>query len=207
MSEPAEATAPIPPPQAPVAEAPKPAAPVAPVAAKPAAPAAPARALPTQEDIAAWIEGVDNPLIGVLFEGLNVARFDALIMQVRKEELLPQHWQVISDRSVPDDLEFERLPEVGRLRVRYKDQPLARRRLAPLRIAWRELAGRRPGIWTVADLFAAVRRLYEHNEKVDWNDLLIAIRDIWRDHDLPYGREQLDVLWSCLAQIRKSTKK
>src|SRR4051812_30418612 len=203
MSEP---TVQPPAPAAPIAEAPKPAAPAAKPAA-PAAPPAPARALPSQEDIAAWIEGVDNPLLGVLFEGLNVARFDALIMQVRKEELLPQHWQVISDRNVPDDLEFERLPEVGRLRVRYKDQPLARRRLAPLRVAWRELAGRRPGIWTVADLFAAVRRIYEHNAKVDWNDLLIAIRDIWRDHDLPYGGEQLDVLWSCLAQIRKSTKK
>jgi len=207
MSEPAEPTFT---PEAPTAEPPKPPAPATPAArpvpATPAA-AAPARALPTQEDIAAWIEGADNPLIGVLFEGLNVARFDALIMQVRKEELIPQHWQVIADRQVPDDLEFERLPEVGALRVRYKDQALSRRRLAPLRIAWRELAGRRPGIWTVADLFAAMRRMYEHNAKVDWNDFLVAIRDLWSDHDLPYGREQLDVLWSCLAQIRKSTKK
>ena len=201
MSEPAEPTF--------TPEAPTPAPPPKPApAAKPAAaPAAPARALPTQEDIAAWIEGVDNPLVGVLFEGLNVARFDALIMQVRKEELIPQHWQVISDRRVPEDLEFDRLPEVGALRVRYKNQELSRRRLSPLRIAWRELAGRRPGVWTVADLFAAQRRIYEHNHKVDWNDLLCAVRDIWRDHDLPYGREQLDVLWSCLAQIRKSTKK
>jgi hypothetical protein len=207
MSEPAEPTFT---PEAPTAEPPKPPAPATP-AAKPAAAtpaaAAPARALPTQEDIAAWIEGADNPLIGVLFEGLNVARFDALIMQVRKEELIPQHWQVISDRRVPDDLEFERLPEVGALRVRYKDQALSRRRLAPLRLGWRELAGRRPGIWTVADLFAAMRRIYEHNAKVDWNDFLVAIRDLWSDHDLPYGKEQLDVLWSCLAQIRKSTKK
>jgi hypothetical protein len=210
MSEPVEPTFT---PEAPTPAPPKPAAPApaaAPVAAKPAAPAAPAapaRALPSQEDIAAWIEGVDNPLVGVLFEGLNVARFDALIMQVRKEELIPQHWQVISDRNVPGDLEFDRLPEVGALRVRYKNQELSRRRLAPLRLAWRELAGRRPGIWTVADLFAAIRRIYEHNHKVDWNDLLAAARDLWRDRDLPHGREQLDVLWSCLAQIRKSTKK
>lgn len=210
MSEPAEPTftpeapTPAPPPK------PAPAAPAtsaAPPAKPAAAPAAPARALPTQEDIAAWIEGTDNPLVGVLFEGLNVARFDALIMQVRKEELLPQHWQVISDRRVPEDLEFDRLPEVGALRVRYKDQELSRRRLAPLRIAWRELAGRRPGVWTVADLFAALRRIYEHNHKVDWNDLLCAVRDVWRDRDLPHGKEQLDMLWSCLAQIRKSTKK
>jgi hypothetical protein len=211
MSEPAEPTFT---PEAPTPK-PAPAAPAAPTAApaKPAtaataaATAAPARALPTQEDIAAWIEGVDNPLVGVLFEGLNVARFDALIMQVRKEELIPQHWQVISDRRVPEDLEFDRLPEVGALRVRYKNQELSRRRLAPLRIAWRELAGRRPGVWTVADLFAAMRRIYEHNHKIDWNDLLAAARDLWRDRDLPHGREQLDVMWACLAQIRKSTKK
>jgi hypothetical protein len=192
-------------PETPPPAPPRPAAPAA--AAKPAAPAAPARPLPSQEDIAAWIEGADNPLIGALFEGLNVARFDALILQVRKEELIPQHWQVIADRRVPDDLEFERLPEVGALRVRYRNQELSRRRLAPLRIAWRELAGRRPGIWTVADLFAAMRRIYEHNQKVDWHDLLVASRDIWRDRDLPHGREQLEVLWACLAQIRKSTKK
>lgn len=219
MSEPVEPTftpeaptaappRPTPPPPPPAAAA-TPAAPAATAAkpAAPAAPAAPARALPTQEDIAEWIEGVDNPLIGVLFEGLNVARFDALIMQVRKEELIPQHWQVISDRTVPSDLEFDRLPEVGALRVRYKNQELSRRRLAPLRLAWRELAGRRPAIWTVADLFAAIRRIYEHNHKVDWNDLLVGARDLWRDRDLPHGRDQLDVLWSCLAQIRKSTKK
>jgi hypothetical protein len=208
MSEPVEPTFT---PEAPAPAPPKPpAAAAVPAAAKPpapAAPAAPARALPTQEDIAAWIDGVDNPLVGVLFEGLNVARFDALIMQVRKEELIPQHWQVISDRTVPGDLEFDRLPEVGALRVRYKNQELSRRRLAPLRIAWRELAGRQLGIWTVADLFAAVRRIYEHNHKVDWNDLLGAARDVWRNGDLPHGREQLEVLWACLAQIRKSTKK
>jgi hypothetical protein len=203
MSEPVQPTA------TPEAPAPVPKPPAAP-AAKPAAaaaPAAPPRPLPSQEDIADWIEGRDVPLIGALFEGLNVARFDALVMQVRKEELVPQHWQAISDRAVPDDLTFERLPEVGALRVRYKNQELSRRRIAPLRLAWRELAGRRPAMWTVADLFAAMRRLYEHNAKVDWTDLLTAVRDVWRDLELPIGREQLEVLWSCLALIRKNTKK
>src|SRR5436305_12227889 len=98
MSEPVEPTFT---PEAPTPAPPKPAAPAAPAAAKPAAPAAPAapaRALPTQEDIAAWIEGTDNPLVGVLFEGLNVARLDALIMPVRKGELFPLHSQVIADR-------------------------------------------------------------------------------------------------------------
>jgi len=207
MSEPVEPTFN---PEAPRAPAPavRPAAPAAPAAvARPAAPAAPVRPLPSQEDIADWIHGRDVPLIGALFEGLNVARFDALVMQVRKEELVPQHWQAISDRAVPDDLTFERLPEVGGLRIRYKDQELSRRRIAPLRLAWRELAGRRPAMWTVADLLAAMRRLYEHGAKVDWTDLLTAVRDVWRDLELPIGREQLEVLWSCLALIRKNTKK
>jgi len=194
MSEPVEPTsAPAPPPAA------------RPPAAIP--PAAPARPLPSQEDIADWIDGAEVPLIGAPFEGLTMARFDALVMQVRKEEAIPQHWQAISDRAVPDDLAFERLPEVGGLRVRYKDQELSRRRLAPLRLAWRELAGRRPAMWSVSDLFAAMRRLYEHNAKVDWTDLLTAIRDVWRDLELPHGREQLEVLWTCLAIVRKNTKK
>jgi len=206
MSEPVEPTFT---PEAPAPQAaPAVKAPAAVAAARPAAaPAAPARPLPSQEDIADWIDGGDVPLIGALFEGLNVARFDALVMQVRKEELVPQHWQAISDRAVPDDLTFERLPEVGGLRIRYKNQELSRRRIAPLRLAWRELAGRRPAMWTVADLFAAMRRLYEHNAKVDWTDLLTAIRDVWRDLELPHGREQLEVLWTCLAIVRKNTKK
>jgi hypothetical protein len=205
MSEPVEPTF-TPEAPAPAAAPPAPAAPK-PAAARPAAPAAPARPLPSPEDIADWIHGRDVPLIGAPFEGLNVARFDGLVMQVRKEELIPQHWQAISDRAVPDDLAFDRLPEIGGLRIRYKDQELARRRIAPLRLAWRELASRRPTMWTVADLFAAMRRLYEHNAKVDWADLLTAVRDVWRDLDLPNGREQLEVLWACLALIRKNTKK
>src|SRR6202035_2608944 len=106
-----------------------------------------------------------------------------------------------------DDLAFDRLPEVGGLRVRYKNQELARRRIRPLRMGWRELAGRRPAMWNVSDLFAAMRRLLEHGEKVEWADLLSAIRDVWRDLELPHGKEQLEVLWACLALIRKNTKK
>ena len=59
----------------------------------------------------------------------------------------------------------------------------------------------------MADLFAAMRRIYEKGHPVDWYDFLTAIRDVWRDHELPHGREQLEVLWNCLLQIRKSTKK
>ena len=169
--------------------------------------AAPARPLPAPEDIAAWIHGAEVPLIAALFAGLNVTKLDALMLQVRKEELVPQHWQVIQDHTAPEDLAFERLPEVGRLRVRYKNQELSRRRLASLRWGWRELGGRQPARWTVADLFAAMRRIYEKGHSVEWNDFLAAIRDIWQDHELPHGREQLEVLWNCLVQIRKSTKK
>ncbi|HKI04967.1 MAG TPA: hypothetical protein VKK31_23510 [Thermoanaerobaculia bacterium] len=172
-----------------------------------AAAAAPARALPSPEEIGDWIHGADLPTLSALFDGLPVAKFDILVMQVRKEEMVPQHWQVISNHTPPDDLEFERLPEVGRLRVRYKNQELSRRRLASLRWGWREMGGLRPAMWSVPDLLAAMRRIIEKKDPVDWNDFLAAIRDIWRDLDLPHGREQLEVLWNCLVQMRKSTKK
>ncbi|HEY7214467.1 MAG TPA: hypothetical protein VIC28_07540 [Thermoanaerobaculia bacterium] len=175
---------------------------------KPAAPpAAPARALPSPEDIGEWIHGAELPTLSALFDGLPVAKFDVLVLQVRKEELIPQHWQVLSDHTPPDDLEFERLAEVGRLRVRYKDQELSRRRLHNLLFGWRELGGKRPALWTVPDLFAAMRRIIEKKHPVDWNDFLTAQRDVWRDLKLPFGREQLEILWACLVQMRKSTKK
>jgi hypothetical protein len=174
--------------------------------AKPAA-AAPPRALPSDEDIAAWIHGADVPTLGAVFEGIDVKRFDALVMQVRKEELVPQHWQVLSSHAAPDDMVFEQLPEVGRLRARYKDQELSRKRLPHLRYAWRELGGRRPNIWTVPDLLAAMRRIYDKKHPVDWTELLSAVRDLWRDSDLPFGRDQLEILWACLVLIRKNTKK
>jgi len=169
--------------------------------------AAPPRPLPEPEAIGGWIAGADLPNLALLFEGLPVAKFDALVMQIRKEELVPQHWQVISEREALDDLDFERLSECGRLRVRYRDQALSRRRLAALRQAWRELGGRRPAVWTVPDLLAAMRRIVDKKIPLDWNDLLTAVRDVWRDLDLPHGREQLEVLWACLVQVRKSTKK
>ena len=177
------------------------------VAAAKAAAAAPPRALPSDEDISAWIHGADVPTIGAVFEGIDVKRFDALVMQVRKEELVPQHWQVLSSHAAPDDTVFDQLPEVGRLRARYKDQELSRKRLPHLRYAWRELGGRRPNIWTVADLLAAMRRIYDKKHPVDWTELLSAMRDIWRDSDLPFGRDQLEILWACLVLIRKNTKK
>jgi hypothetical protein len=205
MTEPTEAS---PNPEAPAA-APPPEKPAAPAAvAKPAPPpAAPARPLPSPEEIGEWIHGADLPTLAALFDGLPVAKFDILVMQVRKEELVPQHWQVISDHTPPDDLTFDRLPEVGRLRVRYKDQELSRRRVEQLRLGWRELGGLRPAMWTVADLLAAMRRIIDKKRPVSWNDFLAAQRDVWRDLALPHGREQTEVLWNCLVQMRKSTKK
>jgi hypothetical protein len=176
-------------------------------AAKAAAAAAPPRPLPTDEDIAAWIHGAEVPLVAALFEGIDLKRFDALVAQIRKEEVVPQHWQVLTNHVPPDDLVFDRLPEVGGLRVRYKDQELSRQRLHHLRFGWAELGGRRPAIWTVPDLLAAMRRIYEKNRPVSWYDFLSAARDIWRGSDLPFGREQLEVLWACLALVRKNTKK
>lgn len=186
-------------------EAPATAAPVKAAAA--AAPAAPPRALPSDEDITAWIHGAGVPTIGALFEGIDVKRFDALVMQVRKEELVPQHWQVLSSHAAPDDLVFNRLPEVGRLRVRYKNQELSRLRLHQLRFGWMEMGGRRPAMWTVPDLLAAMRRIYEKKHPVNWTEFLSAVRDVWRDSGLPFGKEQLEILWACLTLIRKNTKK
>jgi hypothetical protein len=195
----AEAPVAAPPPEKPVAAVAKPGPP--PVAA------APARPLPSPEEIGEWIHGADLPSLAALFDGLPVAKFDILVMQVRKEELVPQHWQAISDHTPPDDLTFERLPEVGRLRVRYKDQELSRRRIEQLCLGWRELGGLRPAMWTVADLLAAMRRIIDKKRPVVWNDFLAAQRDVWRDLALPHGREQIEVLWNCLVQMRKSTKK
>lgn len=176
-------------------------------AAKAAVPAGPPRALPSDEDIAAWIHGADVPTLGALFEGLDVKRFDTLMMQVRKEELLPQHWQVLTNHTAPDDLVFNRLPEVGQLRVLYKNQELSRRRLHHLRFGWLEMGGRRPAMWTVSDLVAAIRRTLEKKHPIDWTEFLTAVRDVWRGSGLPFGQDQLEVLWACLVVIRKNTKK
>lgn len=184
----------------------KPEAPTPPPKPAPPAPA-PARALPSPEEIGEWIHGAEVSTIDALFDGLAVAKFDVLVMQVRKEELIPQHWQVLSDHTPPDDLEFERLAEVGRLRVRYKDQELSRARVHQLRFGWRELGGKRPALWSVPDLFAAMRRILDKKLAVDWTALLTAQRDVWRDLTLPFGREQLEILWACLVLMRKNTKK
>ncbi len=189
--------------ETPEAEAPK-------TKPKPAPP--PARELPQIEAIAAWVEGGELPVLAELFKlptgaPLPLAKFDALGMQIKKEELLPQHWQVISDRAALDDSLFEGLAETGRLRVGYRDEELSRRRLHNLKLAWRELAGKQPSLWSVPDLLVAMRRLYERKTEFDVYELLSVVRDVWRGMTLPFGREQLEILWACLAFIREKTKK
>src|SRR3978361_351609 len=95
-----EAPAAVPPPEKPV---------VAAAPAKPAPPpAAPAPPCPAPEEVGEWIHGADLPTLAALFDGLPVAKFDILVMQVRKEELVPQHWQVNPDHTPPDTPTLER---------------------------------------------------------------------------------------------------
>lgn len=170
-------------------------------------PKAPARELPSQADVARWVEGADVESLENLFNLLNTKLFDAKFMQLKKEELLPQHWQVISRLTAPDDAEFERLAEVARLRELYGAGDVAERRIAALRAAWRELRGKQPSLWSASDLFSAMRRIIDKELEVGFHDLLCAVRDVWRGMTLPHGREQLEVLWACLDFIREKTKK
>ena len=176
-------------------------------AEKPAAAPAPARDLPSQDDISAWIGGQDLPSLSYLFDQLNLKRMDALIMQIRKEELLPQHWQVVSQREIADDTSFDRLAAVTRLRSRLDDPEAPDSRAVALKIAWRELAGKQPSLWTVADLMVATRRIIDREIEIDFYDLFSAVRDVWASMTLPHGQTQLDQLRAILSFIRQKTKK
>jgi len=181
----------------------------APVASPPKPNALPAtkRELPSQHDIEAWVGGRDLPSLAYLFDQLNLKRFDGLVMQIRKEELLPQHWQVVSQREVEDDTAFDRLPEVERLRSRLPDPEAPDPRAVALKIAWRELGGKQPSLWSVADVLVAIRRIISHEIDVDYHDLLSAVRDVWSKMSLPQGQFQLEQLQNVLAFVRQKTKK
>ncbi len=184
----------------------------APPAAAPKPAPKPARELPEIEAIGRWAQGEELPLLAALFQmptgaPLPLAKFDALGMQIRKEELLPQHWQPLSDHTPPDDSLFEGLAAVKRLRATYDDPALAERRLAHLKLAWRELAGLQPSLWSVPDLLAAMRRLIDRKVEFEPYELLSVARDLWSGMTLPFGREQLEILWACLALIRSKTRK
>ncbi len=133
-------------------------------------------------------------------------RFDALVMQIRKEELLPQHWQILQDVEV-DEAEFDIYQEVAALRQRYSDPEVAEARVEAVRVAWRELRGKRPNLWTVPDLIAAMRRIIDKKLDVDFHDLLSAARDIWADMTIPFGQEQREILWAVVGFVRSKTKK
>ncbi|MGE5233146.1 MAG: hypothetical protein ACM3OB_03470 [Acidobacteriota bacterium] len=168
-----------------------------------APPAPAARPLPSEADVAAWAAGAELPVVGALLENLDVAKYDLLQAQIRKEELLPQHWQVLTARPAPAEADFDRLPEVERLRARGAGEA----RVEALRWGWLELRGKRPGLWEAADVFAAFRRILQNRRPLKPYDFLTAIRDVWRDLPLPRGREQLAILTSCLVQARRVTKK
>ncbi len=176
-------------------------------AAPPAKPKPEPRELPSEEEIAAWVQGADLPSLANLFNILIIKKYDALVMQIRKAELVPQHWQVITSTQPPDEAEFDDLPAVAKLRRGYRDEALAERRLAALKTAWVELRGLQPSMWATPDLFAAMRRIIDKKIEVDFHDLLSAVRDVWRNLDLPRGRENLETLWTCLAFVRGKTKK
>ena len=67
-----------------------------------------ARVLPSPEEIADWYAGADCESIDNLFNNLVVMRFDALVMQIRKQELIPQHWQILLPAEI-DEEAFDRL--------------------------------------------------------------------------------------------------
>ncbi len=179
-----------------------------PAAAKPAPkPKPPPRPLPDEEGIARWVEGEDYPVLAALFDQLVLPKFDGLFAQIKKQELLPQHWQVISAHRVPDGLSFDELASVRRLKAFYEDPEVAARRLSALQTAWEELRGKRPSRWNASDIFAAMRRVIQKKLDIDFHELLSAVRDVWRGMTLPHGREQLEVLWACLDYIRTKTRK
>lgn len=166
----------------------------------------PPRVLPTADDVADFIAGEDVPQIAHLFDQRPLKLFDALWLQLKKEELLPQHWQILPNTEV-DPADFDSLPEVGRLRTFYRDQDLARARLAELKTVWTHLRGQQPSLWTMPDVFHALRRILEKGDEVDYHHLLAGVRDVWRTMTLPAGRERLDELWAVLDFVRSKTKK
>ncbi len=155
---------------------------------------------PAQRDIEAWIRGEDGPAVGALLQGLDAASFDALVARLRLEGLLtvpspPSHDQL-------DDLSYNRLPDIGALRVHYKNQELSRQRIHHLRFGWRELAGRPPAHWSVTDLFYAIWKIYQKGHPVDWTEMLTGVRDIWR-LELARNRPRLEALWRSLDRLRE----
>jgi len=205
---PAQPATPAPAAEAKPAEAAAAAAEAKPAPAKPAPkPKPPPRDLPSEDAIAEWVGGADLPTLNLLFHPLPVMKFDGYILQIKKAEILPQHWSLTRSHHIEDESAFDRIGAVGRLRVHYRDQELARRRVEALRHGWIHLGGRQPSLWNASDVFAALRRFIDKKVDVDIHDFLSAVRDVWKGLTIPHGQEQLEVLWGCLAFIRGKTKK
>jgi hypothetical protein len=178
----------------------------APAAAAPPAARKPPRVIPAEDELERWVGGEELPGLESLFDTLNTKLFDTKVMLIKKDELLPQHWQVISRLQPPPDGEFDALPEVARVRSFYADPAVAERRVEALRVGWQELRGKRPALWNASDVFAALRRIIDKKRKAGFHDFLSAVRDVWRGSSLPQGKEQLEVLWACLDLIRSKAK-
>jgi hypothetical protein len=156
----------------------------------------PASPLPSEADLARWLQGEDVPTLAGLLARLE---FSPAAPETSAQRRAPAGHR----RGLPDDLKFHRLPEVGDLRVFYKNQEVARRRTEALLFGWRELGGKRPAEWTVDDLLQVVRR---GGRQMDPVDLLAAARDVWRglDPQSPQGEgpERIEALGRALARLR-----
>jgi|GEM_PF-1593836 len=170
-------------------------------------PKPPARQLPTEDDIAAWVQGADVPTLVHLFQPLPIMKFDGLVAQIKKAEILPQHWMLIKNHQVEDESAFDSIGAVRRLREHYRDPELAERRVEALRQGWLQLGGRQPSLTNASDVFAALRRFNDKKVDVDLHDYLSAVRDVWRGQTVPHGKEQLEVLWAAIDFIRGKTRK
>lgn len=155
--------------------------------------------LPSEADLARWLQGEDVPTLASL-----LARLEFSLAAPAASETAPQRRAPAGHRrGLPDDLKFHRLPEVGDLRVFYKNHEVARRRTEALLFGWRELGGKRPAEWSVDDLLQVLRR---GGRQVDPVDLLTAARDVWRglDPQVPQegGNERIEALGRALARLR-----
>ena len=159
---------------------------------------------PSPGHLERWLQGEEVPEIGALFARLDFARLEAAAVSVPvPEPTTPRRAPAVSRRGLPEDLKFHRLPEIGALRVLYKNQEVSRRRVNALHFGWRELGGKRPAEWTVAELLQVLRRdALAAGRQADPADLLTAARDVWRTLEPPQGRERLEELGRALKRLR-----
>jgi hypothetical protein len=172
-------------------------------------------AQPSVGDLERWLQGEEVPEIGALFARLDFARLDWARLEVAAvqaanpvgsaspEPAPARRAPAGSRRGLPEDLKFHRLPEIGDLRVLYKNHEVSRRRVNALHFGWRELGGKRPAEWTVVELLQVLRRdALAAGRQADPADLLSAARDVWRTLEPPRGQERLEELGKALAQLR-----